>query len=186
VKFNCNSSASSFVALFVSFLSEIFSQSLTLPPSHVNHKIFDMKAFISFMFAACLTIAFSCVAIETVFAQSDQTQQMDTASNETPYVTGITTGRARSLVGVVLGLVSLIIGLRVKRHSADGAGNIRKWRITALALGSVAVILSIIHLTTLSGGFGTGGGKAGAIVAFVLGIIGMCLGGFALLRSRQS
>jgi hypothetical protein len=153
----------------------------------VNHKIFDMKTFISFAFSACLTIAFSCLATETVFAQSDQIQQMDTSSNGTPsYVTGITTGRARSLVGVVLGLVSLIIGLRVKRRSADGAGNIRKWRITALALGSVAVILSIIHLTTLSGGFGTGGGKAGAIVAFVLGIIGMCLGGFALLRSRQS
>ena len=39
---------------------------------------------------------------------------------------------------------------------------------------------------TYTGGFGTGGGRAGAIVALVLGLIGVNLGGLALARSRRS
>ena len=40
--------------------------------------------------------------------------------------------------------------------------------------------------TSSTGGFGTGGGRAGAIVTLVLGLIGMNLGGLALARSRRS
>jgi hypothetical protein len=37
-----------------------------------------------------------------------------------------------------------------------------------------------------AGGFGTGNGLAGAIVAIVVGLIGMVLGGLALARSRRT
>jgi hypothetical protein len=99
------------------------------------------------------------------------------------YVTGITAARAKSLVGVALGLISLIIGLRVKSRSSVGKSNTRSWAIIALLLGMVAVVLSIIHLANVNGGFGTGGGKAGAIVALILGIIGASLNVMAL-RSK--
>jgi hypothetical protein len=144
-----------------------------------------MKTFIPFMLAVFIAIVFSCLTAESVLAQSDRTQQPDTVSDGTSsYVTGITAGRARSLVGVALGLISLIIGLRVKRRLAVHGSSVRKWTIAALVLGLGAVILSLIHLTTISGGFGTGGGKAGAIVALVFGLIGVCLGGVTLLRAK--
>ena len=37
-----------------------------------------------------------------------------------------------------------------------------------------------------AGGIGTGGGLAGAIVALVLGLIAIALGGLALSRSRRT
>jgi hypothetical protein len=52
----------------------------------------------------------------------------------------------------------------------------------ALALGLLGIILSVIHLSTFTGGFGTGSGRAGAIVALVLSLIGTSLGGLTLSR----
>jgi hypothetical protein len=45
------------------------------------------------------------------------------------------------------------------------------------------MVLSVVHLANITGGFGTGGGKAGAIVAIVFGLIGTILSGLAL-RSK--
>lgn len=50
-------------------------------------------------------------------------------------------------------------------------------------LGLIGMVLSVVHLAG-STGFGTGGGRAGAIVALVLAVIGIGLGGLALARSR--
>lgn len=92
----------------------------------------------------------------------------------------MTAGRARSLVGGIVSLISVIIGGLALSRSAGRAG------IVALALGLIGMILSVIHLGTSTGGFGTGGGRAGAIVALVLGLIGVNLGGLTLARSRRS
>ncbi|HEU4478663.1 MAG TPA: DUF6223 family protein [Pyrinomonadaceae bacterium] len=92
----------------------------------------------------------------------------------------ITSGRARSLVAAMVGLISVIIGgLTLARNGRAGA-------IVALALGLIGMVLSVVHLGMSTGGFGTGSGRAGAIVALVLGLIGMNLGGLALARSRRS
>jgi glucan phosphoethanolaminetransferase (alkaline phosphatase superfamily) len=148
---------------------------------------FTMKTLIQFVLAACLTLAFSFLPGK-VFSQEGHEHEMGSATTETDgtssYVTGITTGRARSLVGVALGLTSLIIGWRAKARSVVSPSG-RKWNITALVLGLVAVVLSVMHLATFMGGFGTGGGKAGAIVALVLGLIGMALSGRALLIPKK-
>src|SRR5690349_12349304 len=114
-----------------------------------------MKKGISFLVVATLIVVLSSLSIDA-FSQTDQQSEN--------YVTGITSGRARSLIGVVFGLTSLIIGLKGKTRK-------RKWVITALALGLIAVMLSVVHLLNLTGGFGTGGGKAGAIVALALGFL---------------
>ena len=103
-----------------------------------------------------------------------------------PVPSGITSGRARSLVGVAVGLISLIIGgLALARAGRRGSGNGRVGAMVGLVLGLIGVVLSVVHLAG-STGFGTGGGRAGAIVALVLGLAGMSLGGLAMARSRRS
>lgn len=99
----------------------------------------------------------------------------------------LTAGRARSLVGAVVGLISLMIGALALARSAGriGTGNGRTGAIVALVLGLIGIVLSVVHLGSSTGGFGTGSGRAGAIVALVLGLIGMNLGGLALARSRR-
>lgn len=134
-----------------------------------------MRKFIPFLLPACLTIAFSLTVTDSAFSQNDTT---------TPYVTGITSARARSLVGGVVGLISLIIGWRVRRRNADGTRS-RTLAITGLVLGLIALVLSIIHLAATNGDFGTGGGKAGAIVALILGLTGTALNGLALKLKKS-
>jgi hypothetical protein len=52
-------------------------------------------------------------------------------------------------------------------------------------MGLSCVSFSILHLTLSTGGFGTGSGKLGAIVAMVMGLIGAILGSLALARCRR-
>jgi hypothetical protein len=100
----------------------------------------------------------------------------------------ITSGRARALVAVVVGLISLVVGgLALARSSGRlGAGNGRACAIMALVLGLIGMILSVVHLGTSTGGFGTGSGRAGAIIALVFGLLGINLGGLVLARLRRS
>ena len=93
---------------------------------------------------------------------------------------GITPARARSLAGVAFGIAGIAFGVGARRKSS------RTLSFTSIAMASVAIVLSVIHLATLSGGFGTGGGKAGAIVALALGIIGEGVGVFALMKLKRS
>lgn len=131
-----------------------------------------MKKNISFLISAGLIIGSSFFATE-VFSQavSDETSTA---------VTGITAGRARSLVTAAAGLISLIVGWRARARAAGSAGAGRSGAITAMVLGLICVIFSIVQLSTTPGGFGTGGGKAGAIVAALLGIAGIIFSGLAL------
>jgi Family of unknown function (DUF6223) len=98
----------------------------------------------------------------------------------------ITSGRARSLVVVLVGLISLISGgLALARAGRIGGGNGRVGAIVAVVLGLIGIVLSVVHLAG-STGFGTGGGRAGAIVALVLALVGVSLGGLGLARSRRT
>ena len=99
----------------------------------------------------------------------------------------LTAGRARSLVGTVVGLISVVIGGLALGRAAGriGTGNGRTGALVALVLGLIGIVLSVVHLGSSTGGFGTGSGRAGAIVGLVLGLIGMNLGGLALARSRR-
>ena len=133
-----------------------------------------------------MIIAFSFFTYEKAFSFTEQEQQIDTTNNATvktySNVKGITAGRGKSLIGGVLGLVSLIIGWRAKVRIARHQ-HARPMAITALVLGLVAIGLSIVHLANVTGGFGTGGGKAGAIVALVFGLGGSIFSWLAL-RSK--
>jgi Family of unknown function (DUF6223) len=150
-----------------------------------------MKKYIPYILSAWLIIGFSFLAMEKAFSQANQkgsgkdTSVTATPNGTSPYVSGITPGRARALVGVVAGLISLVIGWRAKVRSAAGTGKGRTSAIVALVLGLIGIVLSVVHLSTSVGAvFGSGSGKAGAIFGLVLGLIGMTLGGLAL-RSRH-
>lgn len=153
-----------------------------------------MRKYIPYILSIYLIIGFSFLTTENAFSQANQTvNEMDTTNSamaqtdETaPYVTGITTGRAKSLVGTVMGLMSLIIGWRAKLISSKGIGSGRTGAVMALVLGLTGIVFSVLHLCNSAGAvFGSGSGKAGAIVAILLGLIGMTLGGLAL-RSRKA
>ena len=149
-----------------------------------------MKTSIPHLITIWLIITFSVLATGNAFSQADQKNGVEATSSKndsaTTYVTGLTPARARSLVGGVIGLISLIICWRIKNRSSVQTGRGRSWAIAALALGLTAIILSVVHLANVTGGFGTGGGKAGAIVALVLGLIGTSLSGLALRPKRNN
>jgi hypothetical protein len=137
---------------------------------------------VTYIIAALLFIGFSILPSEKIFSQQDTAVKSTNTKNEKAdtYVSGLTSARARSLVGGIIGIVSVVIGFRVRSRRNAIQDKTKIWRKVALALGVLAVVLSVIHLAGNTGAFGTGGGKAGAIVALVLGICGMIVNGVAL------
>ena len=108
-------------------------------------------------------------------------------SGEATYVSGITAGRARSLVGVFVGLISLVAGVRAKRRAAKGDVNLRSGATLALVLGAIGFVLSIIHMIVTAGAvFGSGSGKAGAIAGIVLNLTGMVIAALALRKGNEN
>ena len=56
----------------------------------------------------------------------------------------------------------------------------------ALSRGLLSAIVGGVHATNAAGGLGTGNGLAGAVIALVLGLIGLVLGGLSVARSRRT
>lgn len=100
-------------------------------------------------------------------------------------VSGITPARAAAILSGVVGLISVIIGRLALIRSTRQISSGRRMSIVSLAMGLICIVLSVLHLARTTGGFGTGKGRAGAIVAVVIGLIGMALGGLALARARR-
>lgn len=142
-----------------------------------------MKQYVPYIISTALLIGLSFLAPEKALSQT-------VPDGTSPTVTGITSGRAWAIGGAVIALLSVVIGWRAKARSKannlSGAGNKSTQAIIALVLGAIAIILSVIHLSTSAGAvFGSGSGKAGAIVALVIALIGTTLSGLALRPKRQ-
>lgn len=101
---------------------------------------------------------------------------------------GITSGRAKALLGVAMSLTSVIISGLALSNSKSRINNkgVQTKAIVALVFGLVGIILSLVHFSNSTGGFGTGGGRAGAILAFLLGLTGVVLSGLSLTRYRRN
>jgi hypothetical protein len=85
-------------------------------------------------------------------------------------------------LAVVVGLIGAIIGvLAVARPARNG----RRRAIVALMLGPISAVVGAAVAATAEGGLGTGHGFGGGVVALVVGLLGMGLGGVALARSRR-
>ncbi|NLR59379.1 hypothetical protein HGH93_14780 [Chitinophaga polysaccharea] len=101
--------------------------------------------------------------------------------NEGGYVKGITPARAIGLAELLLSILSIVFAVRArKRSSLTG-------KKTALTLGLLAITSSILHFATTAGAvFGSGSGKAGAILAIILSLVGIVLSGSILRRESMS
>ena len=146
-----------------------------------------MNKTISYFFPVFLLLHTFIFLNGKAFAQAGpQEAKTATTQNEPGIapVKGITAGRAKSLAGGAVALISVIIGgLAIRRSKKQIGHGGRTGAIVALVFGAIGVILSLLHLGTSAGAvFGSGSGKAGAIVSLVLGLTGMVLGGRALSR----
>lgn len=148
-----------------------------------------MKQHIPRIASAWIMIGFVFLLTGTAFPQmidKKDTAIVTTQSGTTQYVKGITAGRARALVAVFFGLVSLITGWKAKALSSKVTGSGRSGAIVALSLGLISIILSALHLLASAGAvFGSGSGKAGNIVAIVLSLIGITLAWLALRQKKM-
>jgi membrane protein CcdC involved in cytochrome C biogenesis len=100
-------------------------------------------------------------------------------------VSGITSGRAATILPMVLGLISLIIVFTTRYNLANQYIAKRNKALTAILTGLISIVVAGIHLARASGDFGTGSGKLGAIVALLLAGIGVVFGIIIVSRSRQ-
>ena len=95
-------------------------------------------------------------------------------------------GRAGASVAALLALIGLVIAGVSLSRSGRHAGSGRDGAIAGVVLALVGSALAVLHLATSTGGIGTGNGRGGAIVALLLGSIGLVLSRRALVRSRRA
>ena len=92
------------------------------------------------------------------------------------------TGRTVPTVAAVVGLVGVVFGtLAVIRPLLFRVGG-----PISIILGLISIFVGGLHAAYAAGGVGTGNGIAGAIVAAVLGLLGIALGTLAFFRSRRT
>ncbi len=97
----------------------------------------------------------------------------------------IGTGRAVPSAAALVGLAGVVIGgLALARSGRPGTS--RRAAVAAVAAGLVSAVVGGVHAANAAGGLGTGNGLAGAVMAVVLGVVGMAAGGLALARARRA
>lgn len=102
----------------------------------------------------------------------------------TGVVYGITPNRLLTIAAALIGLSSVVIaGIALSRPTSRFA--VGQWPVLSIVLALFCVLLSIFHLAVTPTGFGAGNGRAGAIIAIVLGLIGLILAGIAWFRSLR-
>jgi hypothetical protein len=94
---------------------------------------------------------------------------------------GLTAGRFWSLVGVAVGLVGVVTGVRVLIHHTG-----RRAAITALATGVTGMAIGGLVVAAAEGGPGTGYGIVGGFLALAVGLVAAALGAVALTRKAKS
>jgi hypothetical protein len=153
-----------------------------------------MEKIISSFLAGAFVVLICLLTMGKTFAHTFQDEDQSEAprtANSTDnssdnYVKGITLMRGRSLVGIGLGLLSVVIGWRARKRSSEGIGKGgRNGAKIALLMGGIALVLSVIHLNISAGAvFGSGSGRAGAIFALILSLVGIGLSGMVFRQKR--
>jgi hypothetical protein len=137
--------------------------------------------------AIILIFGMTLLSSGKVFSQAGQpenkTEISDSGSsklfNEGGYVRGITTARAIGLAELLLSILSIVFSVRAKKRSSIKVAK------TALTMGLLAVIFSIVHFISVAGAvFGSGSGKAGAILAILLSLVGITISSLVLRKKK--
>ena len=90
------------------------------------------------------------------------------------------TGRLVPSAAAFLALAGVLAGVFALARSR------RTWSILALTAGALGAGVGGVHAANSAGGLGTGNGLAGAVIAVVLGVIGMVVGALALARGSRA
>ena len=88
-------------------------------------------------------------------------------------------GRTVPSLAAVIALAGVIVGALALLRAQ------RTWSIVALAAGLTSVAVGGVHAANSAGGLGTGNGLAGAVIAVVLGAVGVVVAALALARARR-
>ena len=97
-------------------------------------------------------------------------------------VSTITPGRLTAIIAALLALTGVIVGTMALRRSGDA----RRRAILASTFGPLGMILGAFVVVTAKGGLGTGNGLGGGVVAMVIGLIAVTLGGWTMARLRRA
>jgi hypothetical protein len=110
------------------------------------------------------------------------------AAAQASVAAGVSTpGRAGAAMAAAVGLVSLVAGgLALRAARGRSPARVGVTGAAAVAVGLTGLALATQHLARFTGGFGTGDGRAGAIVAIVAALVGATLGTLALVRVRRA
>lgn len=130
------------------------------------------KILLSVLAAIGITI----LASSTAFAQETGTVGYDEFAP----------GRFIATVSGVIGLISAIFaGVNLFRAPKSPEGQRRRANIAGI-VGLAVSVYGVIHLAIFTGDFGTGDGRAGAIISIVLGLITAILAIVTLKRRRAT
>lgn len=94
-------------------------------------------------------------------------------------ILALSPGRVGALLSGVVALVGAVSGGRALLRPA------RRRAVLALVLAPLGLLGGALVVVTADGGLGTGNGLGGGVVAIVVGLLGVSLGGAALLRARR-
>ena len=97
---------------------------------------------------------------------------------------GLTLGTGRTIptAAAVIGLVGIVLAILALIRPAL----VRFGAPISFVLGLISAIVGGLHAAYAAGGVGTGNGLAGAVVAVILGVIGIALGALAYSRSHRT
>ena len=107
-----------------------------------------------------------------------------TSRSPDPASLGMTSGRLVATSAALVALIGAVVGgvTLVRPAGIFGTSIVR---LVAVLAGLMGVAIGGYLVATTSN-FGTGGGRAGAVVALVLGLLAVALGVMALSRSRRA
>ncbi|MBF6239095.1 hypothetical protein IU474_18765 [Nocardia otitidiscaviarum] len=93
----------------------------------------------------------------------------------------LSAGRLGGLVAALVGIAGVVVGglALARRGGRLGTGGAA---IAAAVAGLFAIALGALVVVTADGGLGTGNGLGGGIVAMVIGLIALIVGGLARAR----
>lgn len=136
-----------------------------------------MKKYISIFLITGMILFMGKESFSQAEEQGDNSSKL---FNEGGYVRGMTLPRILGLAELALGVASIIIAIRAKKRLSKRGAKV------ALTLAFGAVVFSAVHFFVTAGAvFGSGSGKAGAIIAFILGLIGSIIA-YRIPRSLKS
>ena len=92
---------------------------------------------------------------------------------------GLGSGRLLPGLAALAGLAGIIIGWRARNGSSQTRA------LVAGISGLSSLLIGVLHAANAAGGFGTGNGLAGAIVAMLLGLASTVIGLIGLVRFRR-